>query len=242
MYEFGVGALFAKNSDGSSVEFGILQDVSLDFSFDKKELYGRRQFPVHVARGKGKIEGKATYANIQAAALNAVLNGTISTGELIVAEPVTTSVPATTPYTITITPPASGTMGSILAVYDVSGATKVPMQLVTGTPTTGQYSYATGTLTFAAADEGKAIQYQYDYKVTTGKTLQMTNSMMGTAPTFEVELYQTLDNIPLTVVLYKVTTEKLTMNMKNEDYMIPDFSFSAFANAADTVGNIYLGE
>lgn len=242
MYEFGVGALFATNSDGSSIEFGTLQDVSLDFSFDKKELYGRRQFPVHVARGKGKIEGKATYANIQAAALNAVLNGTISTGELIIAEPVTTSIPATTPYTITITPPSSGTINSVLQVYNVSGTTKVPMKLVTGTPTTGQYAYATGTLTFAAADAGKAIQYQYSYNITAGQTLQMTNSMMGTAPTFQVELYQTLDNLPLTIVLYKVTTEKLSMSMKNEDYMIPDFSFSAYANAADSVGNIYLSE
>ena len=42
MYQFGVGSLFAKFADGSSVEFGTLQDCNVDFSFDKKELYVKR--------------------------------------------------------------------------------------------------------------------------------------------------------------------------------------------------------
>ena len=244
MYTFGVGALFAKFRDGTSVEFGTLQDTSLDFSFDKKELYGRKQYPVHVARGKGKIEGKSTYADIKAANLNAILGGTVTTGQLKVAEPVTAAIPSSTPFTLTITPPTAGTLNALLAVYDCSGDTKVPMKLTSDTPTTGQYKFVstTKTLTFAEADAGKKIQYQYDYTLATGKTLTLTNNMMGTAPTFEVEVYTVLDGKSVCLVLNKCTSEKLTLNLKNEDYTIPDFSFSAFANASDEIGKLYLDE
>ena len=356
MHEFGVGALFAKFPDGSSVEFGTLQDCSLDFSFDKKELYGRNQYPVEIARGKGKIDGKATYANITAEALNLVLNGSISNGELKVAEPLNVTVPDGGVVPIDL--PTGASLNQVLKVYDVSGLTKKTMTEVDTTPTvagtyyvddgnaaiagsrtytlttnfvandtvvvegqtftavasspsTGEFEvgdtiadsitnlvtlinataaintvYTTtktatsftmteiaaggghtpsaitvtgtgvissGTATtstagstlsikFATADEGLAVQYQYDYLVSTGKTVEIKNALMGSAPTFEVELYQTYDGRPLTVALNRCTSEKLTLAMKNEDFTIPDFSFSAFADAADVVGHVYLNE
>lgn len=357
MHEFGVGALFAKFPDGSSVEFGTLQDCSLDFSFDKKELYGRNQYPVEVARGKGKIDGKATYANITAEALNLVLNGSISNGELKVAEPLNVTVPANGEVAIDL--PTGASLNQVLKVYNVSGDTKVPMTEVDTSPTvsgtyfvddgnaavagsrtytvttnfvatdtvsvegqtftavasspsagefevgstiaesitnlvalinatadintvytttknddttftmteiaagggntpsaitvTGTGEITSGTATnsvagstlhiqFATADEGLAIQYQYDYTVSTGKTVEIKNARMGSAPTFEVELYQTYAGKPLTVALNRCTSEKLTLAMKNEDFTIPDFSFSAFADAADVVGYVYLNE
>jgi hypothetical protein len=200
--------------------------------------------PVHVARGKGSCEGKAEFADIKSGVLNLILNGTISAGSLIVAEPVNTVVPSATTYTITITVPASGTFGKLRVVYDVSGNTKVPMKLTTGTPTTGQYSFdsSTKTITFAAADADKKVQYQYDYTVTTGKTITLKNNIMGTAPTFELEMYATLDDTPIVLVLNKCTTDSLGMNFKNEDYQIPSFGFEAFADAADVVGYVYLAE
>ena len=355
MYQFGVGSLFAKFADGSSVEFGTLQDCNVDFSFDKKELYGRRQFPVKIARAKGKVDCKATYADIKADALNLVLNGTISNGELKVAEPINVTVPSG--GTVAVDLPTGAALNQILKVYNVSGTTKVPMTEVSGTPTvSGTYSVADGsavagsrtytvttnfaatdtvavegvtftavasspstnefavgstiaesitnlvalinatasintkftatatattfTLTensagggntpgtitvtgtgvitsgtattssagtnpsikFATADEGLAVQYQYDYTVSAGKTVEIKNSMMGSAPVFEVEFYAALDGVPLTIVLNNCTSEKLTMNFKNEDFTIPDFSFSAFSDAADVVGHIYLSE
>ena len=242
MYEFGLGTAWARFTDGTSAELGTLQNISFDFSWDSKELYGRKQFPVYVARGKGKVEGKAGFADMKAKTLNAFLNGTLGTGQLVVAEPVTTTIPSATPYTITITAPTGGTLNSLLGVYNVSGTDKIPMTLVTGTPTTGEYAYDAGVITFASADEGVAIQYQYDYTLTTGNNVALTNQMMGTVPVFELEMYQTLAGIPLTIVLFKCVPTKLNLDMKQEDYTIPDFSFSAFANAADQIGNIYLSE
>ena len=285
-----------------------------------------------------------------------MLNGNITNGELKVAEPLNVTVP--TGGAVVIDLPTGAALNQVLKVYDVSGATKVPMTEVQTTPTvsgtyyvddgnaavagartytlttqfaandtvtvegqtftavasspsagefeigstiadsitnlvalinataaintvytatktatdftlteiaagggntpgtitvTGTGVITSGTATtsvagsalhiqFATADEGLKVQYQYDYTVATGKTVEIKNALMGSAPTFEVELYQTYDGRPLTVVLEKCTSEKLTLNMKNEDFTIPDFSFSAFSNAADVVGYVYLSE
>jgi hypothetical protein len=311
---------------------------------------------VKIARAKGKVDCKATYADIKAEALNVVLNGSISNGELKVAEPLNVTVPADGSVAIDL--PTNGVLNQVLKVYDVSGTTKVPMTEVQTTPTVagtyfvddgnapvaGERTYTlttnfdvndivtvegidlkavasapgadefevgstisasisnlvdainanaglngtytasktnttftlteiaagggdtpgvitvagTGVITsgvptnsvagdtvhiqFAPADEGLSVQYQFDYTVATGKTVELKNAMMGTAPVFEAEFYAALDGNPITVVLNNCTSEKLTMNFKNEDFTIPDFSFSAFSDAADVVGHIYLSE
>ncbi len=63
---FGSGVLIATPSGANAtpVQFGALQDVSLDFSFASKQLFGQYQFPIAFARGEGKISGKAKFANI----------------------------------------------------------------------------------------------------------------------------------------------------------------------------------
>jgi hypothetical protein len=64
---FGSGALFGtplQDAFGTAVasptliKFGVMQDITLDISFDLKELYGQNQFPIAIGRGKGKITGQ----------------------------------------------------------------------------------------------------------------------------------------------------------------------------------------
>lgn len=69
-YQFGPGTLAATPQVGSPVTFGALQDVSVDFQFTSKQLNGSKQFPLVIARGTGKITGKAKFANINAALFN----------------------------------------------------------------------------------------------------------------------------------------------------------------------------
>ncbi|MEG2268925.1 MAG: hypothetical protein RSC68_31905, partial [Acinetobacter sp.] len=61
-YLFGAGKIFATPiqdiygqpiSNASPMEVGVLQSVSVDISYDLKELYGRGQFAVDAARGNG---------------------------------------------------------------------------------------------------------------------------------------------------------------------------------------------
>lgn len=225
------------------VQFGALQEVSVDFEFDKKLLYGSNQFPLVAARGKGKITGKAKAAQVNGALLNAVMFGqALSTGILADVYDVTgTPIPAT-PYAITPTVPNTGTWTLDLGVRNANG---VPMTRVASTPTTGQYSVANGVYTFAAADTGLTvyINFQYTATSTTAKKFSISNVVMGAAPTFRAELSVPFGGKVLTVTLFACLSTKFSFATKLDDFLIPDFDFEAFADASGVnIGTIALSE
>lgn len=241
MLNFGVGKLWAIPSDGSTpIEFGTLQDVSVGFSWEKKELYGSLQFPVKVVRGKGKIDGKAAFAEINGLAFNFLLAGTASAGQKTVAT-TKSNVPAGAGYTVVTTANAVN-----LGVYDISNSLVAkPMKLVTAAPATGQYQYnaGTGTYTFAAADANKAIMYsQMTADAVNGTTIALGNPMLGTSPVFKAVLNGQLDGKQLTLTLNACMTTKFDMAFKQEDFTIPNFDFSAFADATGSPGELTVGE
>ncbi len=177
-YNFGAGTLFLVRTDITTptpIRVGTLQDVSVDMSFQVKELYGQYQAPVAVARGQQKITGKAKIANLNARQLNdAFLGQTLATGEQIniVDEggPNGTPIPSSSPYHIVVangSSMSSGTPGIDLGVFNAG--TGIQMTRVSTGPTTGQYScdMTTGTYTFAAADEGLNVLISYAYFETT---------------------------------------------------------------------------
>ena len=222
-YVFGAGVIWgtpltdatgAAIANPTPVQLGALQDVSLDVSFDVKTLYGPNQFPLVVGRGKGKITGKAKYAEINGAVLNSLFFGqTVSAG--IVSDVWATAGVAipTTPFTITPTPPAAGTWSKDLGVENASG---VPMTRVASAPTTGQYSVAAGVYTFAAADTGLLvfISYQYTATSTTAKKSTIANVAMGYAPTFAADLYMPFNGKSLIFSLNSCVATKLSMGTK----------------------------
>jgi hypothetical protein len=60
---FGSGALWGERSDvtGSGIgprQFGVLQDIQIDFDWTNKELYGQLQFPVAIARAKARLPAR----------------------------------------------------------------------------------------------------------------------------------------------------------------------------------------
>src|SRR5450759_3548114 len=163
-YQFGSGNLYGLVSSGGVLvprKFAGIQDVSIDFSFTMKELYGQSQFPLTIARGQGKITGKAKAANFNAGHYNDVFFGqTNSAGQKlsIVGEAGSGAIP-TTPFQLTVT-------NSALFFEDmgvVFTATGVPLLRVPSAPTTGQYSVAAGVYTFAVADVGLAVMFDYTY-------------------------------------------------------------------------------
>ena len=239
-YTFGTGAMYGTDSDGNVIEFGTLQNITFSPSFDVKELYGSKSFPVSVARGKGKIECKATWAAINAQNFNLFANGTVSSGRTRISEEIYGTIPSATPYTVVIeTVENSGTFSELLSVYDVSGSDPVLMTETATTPASGTYTFdsSTKTLTFAAADEGKSIKYRYSYSLTTGNTIAVINPFMGDSPYFSVDLQTApLNSNVFSLHLFKCISTKLDFSFKNEDYTTPDFTFSAFQ---DTAGRVY---
>jgi len=243
-YGFGAGAVWGTPltdafgnaiANPSPILFGVLQNVSVDISADVKELTGQNQFPVAIGRGKAKITGKAAFAQLNGAIFNSLFFGqTMSSGILSdVYDTIGAAIP-TTPYTITPTVPGSGTWSQDLGVRDSNG---LPMTRVASAPTTGQYSVSAGVYTFAAADTGKTvfISYQYTATSTTAKTSLVSNVAMGNAPQFRCDLTNAYQGKSLTLTLYGCVATKMTLATKLDDFMMPDFEFSAFADSAGRV-------
>jgi len=250
-YSFGAGSLYGTaltDANGnvialpSPIKFGTLQEGSIEFNADSKTLFGENQFPVAVGRGKAKISGKAKFAQLNGAILNSLFFGqSMSNGIFNTVNDVTgTTIPAT-PFQITVTPPSSGTFGSDLGVRDSNG---LPMTRVASAPATGQYTQAGAIYTFSAADTGKLvfISYQYTATSTTSKTLTIMNVAMGYAPAFQADFAIQYEGKPAVFRLFKCVASKLAFATKQDDFLIPEFDFEAFANPAGQVCTIGLAE
>lgn len=238
-YMFGTGQLFATPvGGGNPLRLGALQDVSVEFSGDIKQLFGQYQFALDVARGKTKIEGKIGSANIDVAAWNQIFfGGTVTaTTEKKQAINEAATIPGT-PFQVTV---ANGaTFFLDLGVNFV--ATGAPLRQVASGPTTGQYSVSSaGVYTFAAADTTLAVLINYLYTAATAGSGSMTiaNNLMGSTPKFQLVASQLYNSKQFTLMLYSVVADKLSMPLKQDDYMMPEIGFSAQANDANQIGFI----
>jgi hypothetical protein len=161
-YVFGTGQLFATPvGGGAPLRFGALQDVSVDFNGDLKMLHGQYQYALDVARGKSKIEWKASSGNIDVNGFNQIYFGNeVTTGnELIQVFGEAAAIPAT-PFEITVAHASDFFMD--LGVYDA--VTGLPLLQVASSPATGQYSVSVaGVYTFAAADTLDNVLINYLY-------------------------------------------------------------------------------
>jgi len=239
-YNFGTGALFVTDSStpAQSTQVGVLKDISLEISVDTKELRGSYTYPVDIARAGGKISGKAKFAQISGRLINAIIGGTQTAGATVIgSNNEAGTVPATSPYTITV---ANTTGWSDLGVYDVTSS-KFMTRVASG-PTTGQYSATAGVYTFAAADLSHSVQISYSYTSATANTVTLTNGLMGAGTTYKISLFNTYKGKNVGVTLYAATLGKYSFAMKNEDFTDEDLDFMSFADASGNVISIYTTE
>lgn len=242
---FGIGALWGNRTDvtGSGIgpdEFAILQDNTIEVDFEAKQLYGQFQFPMDIARGKGKITGKAKMARVFGALYGDLFFGVTPTaGQTAIAENEAGTVPAVSTYTVTVANAA--TFNDDLGVYNTT--TGARFTRVTTPASAGQYSVNTGTgvYTFSAADANAKVSISYAYTVAgSGKTVAINNQFMGATPTFKASFTQQRTTVgaagQLNMFLYQCVSSKLSFPSRLDDYNIPEFDFEAFANAAGQVG------
>lgn len=243
MFVFGSGTAIAIPAAATATpsQFGTMQDISVDFSFTNKELTGQYQFPVAVGRGPAKVTGKAKAATFSANFFNqAFFGATPVVGETATAVGESHVIPGT-PFQVTIAPPASGTFLDDGGV--VNSVTGINLQRVASGPTTSQYSVnlSTGVYTFATADTGNTVAITYTYTLaSTGFSAVLANQLMGSSPAFKLVLSNTYNGNQITLELYQVTSEKLTMDFKNTDWSVPEFDFQAYTNAANNLGKLSL--
>ncbi len=241
MQTFGAGVIIGvplQLGDGtaitnpSPIEFGILQEVTCDDSFESKPLYGALQYPFAVGRGKANNMVKAKIANINAELYASFVFG-LSLGshyEAMYQDLTGTTVP-TSPYAVT---PTSTTFIADLGVT-LNAVLGVPMTRVATGPTGGQYSMATGVYTFASQDYGKSVYinyaYQNDAAVPTGRLMQVTNQQMGYQPSFELWLMKKYSGKTRMRRYFNVVCNKMTDAAKNDDWTMYDTEFSIFAGS-----------
>lgn len=245
-YQFGSGNLFGLVSAGGILvprKFAALQDVSVDFSFNLKELYGQNQFPLTIARGQGKIAIKAKAANIHGQTFNDIFfGGTNASGktESIIGEVATITAGAATA--------ANGaTFKDDEGVTFV--ATGVPLQRVSSAPAVGQYSVnSSGVYAFNVGDNGKAVLLDYTYTVAgSGNTTTLNNLLSGTTPNFiaSLPMRKTQDDGVVKTFYMRFNncySEKLSIATKIEDFVIPEFDFKAAADVSGVIGTVSSAE
>jgi hypothetical protein len=243
---FGIGALWGQRSDITGVgpdQFGVLQENSIDFSFELKELYSQLSFPIDIARGKGKITGKAKIARIFGALYADLFFGSTYT---------TSSVPTVSEneahvVSTTITVSNSGFLSDLGIYYNTPG--NLRFSSVTGAPSAvGQYSVAAGIYTFFSGDVGANVNISYSYANvgSTGKEIVITNNFMGYTPTWSGTFYSQKatqgSSGQLTLLLNECVSSKLSFPSKSDDYNIPDFDYMAFSPASGNIGTLSTTE
>lgn len=243
-YGFGSGLMFGTRTDVVNATprlFGTLQEGSVDISGDTKQLFGQSQFPVDVARGKMKIEGKAKMGQISGSVFNDLFFAETSGTTLHqISYQEAKTIPSSTAYTVT----ATNTTGfSDRGVY--YSATGVPFILVASAPAQGQYSVnsSTGVYTFASADASTAVLINYAYTASTGGySFDITNKLMGNTPTFRLDLNMQFRSKQMLVRLNACVSSKLSLSTKTDDYVIPEFDFEAFADSAGKIGTFSVAD
>ncbi|MCH7291016.1 hypothetical protein MMP65_06015 [Acinetobacter sp. ANC 3926] len=246
-YLFGAGKIFATPiqdvygqpiSNPTPVEVGVLQSVSVDISYDLKELFGRGQFAVDAARGKGSIKCKASFGRINGALLNSIFfGGVIAEGGIeTIAQTINGEIIPAGGLVTPVVPNA----GSYVKDLGVTDSKAVPMKRVASAPTTGQYSVdaATGAYTFATADIGKTvfISFKYSATVAGAKQITVSNLDMGYTPEFAVNLQRDYKGKFMGMEFFRNVSNKLGFSSKQDDYDIPEFEFQPMA---DDLGRVF---
>ncbi len=236
MYSFGSGVLLGTRTDivnATPVNFGLVQEVTIDETASVKELYGQFQHPIAVARGTIKTTGKAKVARISGLALAHLFYGVAPVpGQLATAFAEVASVPIAAPYTVV--PANAATLADDGGV--LYAATGLPLLKVATSPASGQYTQVGGLYTFNVGDAGKPLLVNYTYLVAgSGQRFAVTNQLTGTTPTFAAQFFTTFQGQSVSLKLNSCTSTKLAFHTKLEDFVMPEFDFSCFADASGTV-------
>lgn len=253
---FGPGILILTRTDitpGAPINVGFVQEFSIEAAGTNKPLYGQKQFALANARGTIKLTGKFKAATVSGYAMNAAFYGQSafsSTG---------TGIAWSIGSTFTTSTASSSVQAGSSLTFDADlgvtyAASGLPLQRVsTGSEATGKYSVtgggiqgtATGLYNFGGTDGGSggtaggtALKITYTSLTAAGQSLIVTNQMIGTTPTFQLDYYTNFNqptSKPFVVRIFQGVASKHAMMFKLEDYMIPEFDVDMFANAQDQV-------
>ena len=238
-FAYGAGVLYVVPEDGSTpLSFASLQGVQIDFEFQLKELWGDGKiFPITIARGRGSITGKADVGQFSARSFNQVFfdDGVLDGSQVV---------------TINERQVVAGgavTVDSAATFAQDLGASRLDtgetLVRVGAGPNASAYAVdeATGVYTFNAALNGVTVTISYQYALATGYEIAMRNKIAPTPVTFKLLLVAQYQQQQMAVVLNRCTSVKLGLSYKTNDFTLPNFTFTAWADDLGEVGQIIVG-
>lgn len=258
---FGPGILIISRTDVTPnvpINVGYSQELTLDFSGTTKQLFGQNQFPLVAARATIKATGKWKSAVISGIAFNNAFFGS-SFSTAASANPAWNIGSTFTLSTVSTAFVQVGTTANFDADLGITYVNSgLPFQRVTtGLESSGKYSVnsstGAGQYNFAAIDTtggpagGQPIKITYTTQTTSpsGQSLLVTNQLIGTTPTFQLDFYTNLNQSaskPWIVRVYACVAAKIMAAAKLEDFVMPEFDFDIFANNAGQVINYVFPE
>jgi hypothetical protein len=243
---YGPGVLILTRTDTTtplSVNVGYANEFSIELAGSTKSLFGQYQFPLVAARGTVKATGKIKAAVLSGLAWNSFFFGaSFSAGGdqyyLPEAHTVASSTQQVNNHTNGIV--------DLGVSYQSNG---LPLQRVAaGSEAAGKYSVAssTGTYSFAVGDE-VALNFNYSNFSSTaaGQQLNVTNQLIGSNPTFQLDYWTNLNQPaakPFSVRVFGGIADKLALAAKLEDFIMPEFDFSIFADNSGRIMNFNFPE
>jgi hypothetical protein len=242
---FGQGALWGERTDviGSGIgprQFGVVQEVTIDFDWTDKPLFGQFQLPVKVARSQGKITGKCKFAQILGLLYTDIFFGmTNTTGQFPVAQDEPNIVPSTTTVFVT----NAATFVDDLGVTYANNTKR--FNRVTTPSAAGQYSvdFVHGVYTFSSVDVGAAVLISYTYNIaTSGTTTTLTNQYSGVTPIFKATFYSKFAGGNTALRLNACVAEKLSLPFQIANWTFQDLDFTALADSAGQIGYLSTTE
>jgi hypothetical protein len=239
---FGSGSLWGVSTSQATPtpnRFGVTQSIDLSVKATNKTLFGQYRLPIAVGGGPISVTGKCGFAQFDARLMSDLFfAGALATGQTTIADGEAQTVPAATPFAVTAANSATWTQ-DLGVIYAATGKKLVK---VAAAPTQGQYAVAAGVYTLAAADANAALKISYLYTTTTGQTLTISNSLMGTAPAFKATASMNFNGNNAVITLNQCIGENLDLKTALEDFTKPEFGFGAFVDASNTLGFISLAE
>ena len=248
--QFGSGVLFGIPTAGNlapnptPMQFGILQEISLEIKGDLKKLYGMLQAPLAKARGKLDITAKGKLASLDPMFYSQLYFGQATAAG--VNRPVFNEAQAASSSVTPNQIEASKDLGVIVvAGTGFSPGTQLTAYSGAYAPASGQYKFTPydsvgpvdASYEFNAADvsAGLAVLLSYTWPDTKGTTLHVANELMGYAPEFQALLYNDFRGSMFGVLLYSCVMGSLSIPTKQEDFWICDFDLDA---SCDVSGNL----
>jgi hypothetical protein len=226
-----------------------IQSCSLDMKGTVQTLKGQYQFPDDTAVTDKTCTGKFQIGRKDLSMLNEVFFADIVTaGGVSVSPNEAHMVPASTAFTVTVTPPGSGTFTEDLGVSYAADPATGAFQRVSTLTAVGQYTVSAGVYTFFSADASANVLISYGYSLTApGSLFQVNNQVIGYAPQVEVFIVDTYQpklvsgkNVYPTIKCYAAKfTDLSNLGNTRDKYSMPELSFECFASPSGRVLDMY---